>query len=184
MAKQSQMWLQISAYRQNLDSYHLDGPSGATRSKTWPRTWKRKVDCAIHHCWLHRTPVSRNMHLLIPKHGCFWRLKLIACRFPHCQPSHIHCFPIRRSPAGPTQQSNELALIKSPVELQRQETTPEELYFNMFYQAQIICYVLDSLSKTHWKVLPSPCPCSFHPGNYHHGSPGSYETPSISSRCS
>lgn len=37
MAKQSQMWLQISAYRRNVDAYLSDGPSTATRSKTWPQ---------------------------------------------------------------------------------------------------------------------------------------------------
>lgn len=40
MAKQSQMWLQISAYRQNVDPYPSDGPSTATRSKTWPQIKK------------------------------------------------------------------------------------------------------------------------------------------------
>ena len=87
MAKPSQMWLQISACRQNRDSYLSDAPSAARRSKTQPRIQKRKTDYSMHPRLLCRTPASRGTHALIPPHRFFRCLMLIACRFPFCQPS-------------------------------------------------------------------------------------------------
>lgn len=69
MGKRSQMWLQISAYRQNLDFWFSDGPSMATGAKYGFQFRKRKW--IIPFMGLAMQDPCMNVRLFIPKSCSF-----------------------------------------------------------------------------------------------------------------
>lgn len=99
MGKQSQMWLQMSAYRQNLDFWFSDGPSMATGAKYGFqfRKWKWIIPFRGLLC---RTPVWMCVCSFLRTVPL---VSKVYCLLVYTLPTfHTHHFLVRCPPAGPT----------------------------------------------------------------------------------